>query len=164
MQSLRQGKALNARAALVCARDPMLSFGASPVLQWSSSSPSSPLSTTARSLGTMCSWYTTRSGRSGTRSQYAPSSLSSTLCSLCPWLCLWLCILLWFKCPGPSVSGGSLCETWRKASVAGPVGSWDWRTVHPTVLWSCSTPTLFLELCRARPPVNSPRHHPCEPG
>ena len=132
------------------------------MLLWFSSSPSSPPSTTARSPGTTSSWCTTRSGRSGTRLQYAPFSSSSTPCSSCPWRCRWLCTRLWCRCPGPSASGGRRCETWKKGSVAGPAGSWDLRTVHPTALWSCWTLILFLGPCRVRHPVKLPKHHQFE--
>lgn len=138
--------------------------GASPALLWFSSFPSSPPSTTARSPGTTSSWCTTRSGRSGTRLPFAPFSSSFTLCSLCHWRCLWLYTQPWCRCPGLSVSGGWRCETWRKAFVAGPVGSWGWRTAPPTALWSCLTLTRFLGLCRARHPVNLPRRHQFEGG
>lgn len=132
MLSARDGTAPNATAASVYARGPMLSCGASPVPPWCSSSPSSLPSTTALSPGTTSSWCTTKSGRSGTKSQYVPSSSSSTRCSLCPWRCLWLCTPPWCRCRGPSANGGRRCETWRRASVVGPVGSWDWRTALPT--------------------------------
>lgn len=155
--SVRRERVPDAPAPWAFVRDPTLCCGAYPALLWCSSFPSSPPSTTAHSPGTTSSWCTTRSGRSGTRSPSAPSSSSSTPCSSCPWRCHWLCTLRWCRCPGPLASGGRPCETWRKASAAGPAGSWAWRTVLPTASWSCWTQTRCPALCRARLPVTLPR-------